>query len=72
MAGYKVISQNQTVELRADGRFVDVFEVTFETETGSSGMVKVPVAGYSAATVQAAIQPLADHMVAIDALGQEQ
>jgi hypothetical protein len=71
MAGYKVISQNQTVELRADGRFVDVMEVAFETETGSSGIVKVPLVGYSAETVQAAIQPLADHMVAIDKLGNE-
>ncbi len=71
MAGYKVISQTQTVELRGDGRFVDVFEVTFETETGSTGTVKVPVTGYSAETVRAAIQPLADHMVTIDRIGQE-
>lgn len=70
MAGYKVLAQNQTVELRADGRFVDVMEVTFETETGSTGTVKVPLAGYSSETVQATIQPMVDHMVAVDKLGQ--
>jgi len=71
MAGYKVVAQNQTVELRADGRFVDVMEVTFETETGSTGTVKVPIVGYSADTVRAAIQPVADHMVEIDRIGQQ-
>jgi hypothetical protein len=70
MAGWKVISQNQTVELRGDGRFVDVFEVTFETETGSTGTVKIPVQGYTAETVRAAVQPLADHMAEIDSIGQ--
>jgi len=69
MAGYKVISQNQTVELRGDGRFIDVMEVTFETESGSTGTVKVPVQGYSAETVRAAVQPLADHMTEIDSIG---
>jgi hypothetical protein len=71
MAGYKVVAQNQTVDLRADGRFVDVMEVTFETETGSTGTVKVPIVGYSADTVRAAIQPVADHMVEIDRIGQQ-
>lgn len=52
-AGYRVVSQRQTIELTPDGRFVDVMEVTAETPHGATFTVRVPLSAYTADTVAA-------------------
>lgn len=46
-ANYQVVAQRQTVDLGADGRFTDVIEVTYQTASGVTGSVRVPVATFT-------------------------
>lgn len=68
MAAFKILAQRQTSELTPDGRFIDVMEVSFEIETGDTGVVRVPVAVYTAASVAAAVSERAAQMLAVAAL----
>jgi hypothetical protein len=66
MAGqFKVISQRQSIELRADGSFQDVMEVTFETAGGATGVERFLLRDYTAETVSGVLQGRAEAMDAI-------
>ena len=45
--GWKIVAQRQTTDLTPDGRFLDIMEVTFETDEGVTGKVNVPVSAYN-------------------------
>lgn len=62
---WKVISQRQTVDLLPDGSVGQVVEVTFTLYDGTTGRVSVPVRGFSAQSVAAAIDAYADHLEAV-------
>jgi hypothetical protein len=69
-ARYRVTSQTPRPTFDNGGRAVDVFDVSFElVETGDRGMVSIPQRDFSAARVHEAIQPLANEMQAVRALG---
>jgi len=44
---WSIVAQRQTTDLTPDGRFVDIMEVTFETQEGVTGTVKLPLSSYS-------------------------
>jgi len=51
---WKVIDQRETVIMQGS-RFVDVLEVTFETDQGVVGTVDIPRSQYSPDTVRDAV-----------------
>lgn len=66
---FRVTSQRQTMNLTADGRFIDVIEVNFETLPNMSpGTVTIPVGQYSADAVSKAIMAQATEMIAVENL----
>ncbi len=66
---YVVVAQDEQTQYNADGTTTDVVRVTFKTvQSGQSLYVYVPVAGYDAAAVDAAIRPLAAQVDAVQAL----
>lgn len=54
--GYVVIAQRQLADVLADGRVGDVMEVTFQTTSGVTGSVRIPVDVYDAVTVDEVIR----------------
>ena len=52
---YTVTNQRQTTRLNG-GTFQDVMEVTFQTATGATGSVTLPLSQYTPANVKAAIE----------------
>lgn len=54
--GYVVLAQRQLADVLADGRVGDVMEVTFQTASGVTGSVRVPIDVYDAETVDALIR----------------
>lgn len=59
---YSILSREKTEELTPDGRFVDVYRVSFQLADGSTDFVRVPAATYSPAAVDAEIRRLiAEH-----------
>lgn len=65
---FKVLTQRPSSELTADGRFVDVMEITFEIPSGTVGTIQVPLAAYTAEAVQALLTDRATTMIAVEAL----
>lgn len=51
-----MIAQRQLADVLDDGRVGDVMEVTFRTNEGVTGSVRVPVDKYDVATVGAMIE----------------
>lgn len=66
--GYRVVSQRQTTELTADGRFGDVMEITFRTDGGTVGSVRIPLDRYSAQSARDAIDEYVTHIAAVESL----
>lgn len=67
-AGWSVTAQRQTTDLSPDGRFVDVIEVTFLTDGGTAGTVRVPERQYSPERVRELIQQRVDTITAVESL----
>ncbi len=65
--GYHVTSQRKTSEITAGGRFQDVYEVHFTTNSGTDGWVRIPVSKYTPAEVQSRIEA---EVAVIDAVHQ--
>lgn len=53
--GYTIIAQRQSITVDGAGGLRDVMEVTFRTPDGSTGVVRVPLEVYNAATVAALV-----------------
>lgn len=70
MAGlFKVISQRQSIEMRADGSFADVMEVTFETvPSGHTGVERFLLREYTPEHVSGVLSSRAETMEAITSL----
>lgn len=66
---YAVLSQRQHEQLLADGRFVAVMAVTFQTPAGVVGTVDVPLAQYTPEYVHAAISDYVERIEAVHRLG---
>ena len=62
---WTVIGQRQTTALDATGSFVQVVEVTFQTEAGHVGRVNIPVDRYGVETARTAIDAYADKLDAV-------
>lgn len=45
--GWHVTSQRQTTEITSGGRFADVMEVHFVTDSGTDGFIRVPLAKFN-------------------------
>lgn len=45
--GWHVTSQRQTTEITSGGRFQDVMEVHFQTDHGTEGSVRIPLARFT-------------------------
>lgn len=70
-AKYKVTSQSPRPTFDDNNRPIDVMDIGFEViETGDRAMISVPRNQYTAENVHAAIQPLANQMLAVRSLGQ--
>lgn len=65
---YTVISQRETSEVTPDGRFRRVMEVTFETASGVTASVQIPIDRYAPETVDAAIQEYAGRIEGVAGL----
>jgi benzoyl-CoA reductase/2-hydroxyglutaryl-CoA dehydratase subunit BcrC/BadD/HgdB len=68
-AAWAVDSQTETIGLDASGRPVEGIKVMFHTDKIPAASVFVPRAGYSAATVEAAIKGYLVHLQAVANLG---
>ncbi len=53
---WRIISQRQTSQLTADGRFQDVMEISVEIATGTVVQIQVPLSLYSAESVKSLIE----------------
>lgn len=70
-AQFKITGQSTRPTFDNNARPVDVFDISFEVMPhGDRGMVSIPVNQYTAESVLAAIQPLADQMEAVRNLGK--
>jgi hypothetical protein len=65
---WHVTNQRQTTALSSGGTFQDVMEVTFETTSGTTGSVRIPVATYSAQAVSDAINARVAQIDAVHSL----
>lgn len=54
--GYIVIAQRQLADVLADGRVGDVMEVTFQTSSGVTASIRVPVDSYTTDVVDEMIR----------------
>lgn len=67
-SGFTVLAQRQTTDFGPDGRFADVMEVTFQTDAGTVGKVRVPLSVYSADEVRRRIAAYVEHIAAVESL----
>lgn len=65
---WHVTSQRQTTALSSGGTFQDVMEVTFETTSGTTGSVRVPLSQYNPANVKSAIEARVEQIDAVHQL----
>lgn len=66
---YVILTQDQSEDLLPNGTFADVWRITFQGPSGTTGNVKVPANVYSPFTVDAAIQAALQNIEAVHALG---
>lgn len=66
---YRIVSQQNVSELTPDGRFVDVWEIRFETPSGVSGLVRIPTQQYAPEVVDVAIEDEVQRIEAVQQLG---
>lgn len=62
---YKVTNQRQTTAL-TNGQFVDVEEITFQTTSGTTGSVKIPISRLK--TVDYVKEVIETRVAALDAV----
>lgn len=65
---WSITGQRQTTDLGPDGRFVDVWEITYQTTSGRSGSVRVPKAQYTADRVRQLVDAEVAEILAVDDL----
>jgi hypothetical protein len=53
--GWHVTSQRKTTEITSGGRFQDVMEIHFATDSGTDGYVRIPTAKFTPDHVREAI-----------------
>lgn len=68
---YTITAQEQREELTPDGRFIEVWNVSFEAPNGTHSSVKVPVTEYTPAQVDQLIQAQLQTVMGVHALGEE-
>lgn len=68
---YTITAQEQREELTPDGRFVEVWNVSFTSPSGTHSSVKVPAPEYTPANVDALIQAQLHAVESVHALGEE-
>lgn len=66
--GWRVTSQRQTTELTPDGRFQDVMEISFQLDSGTVGLVRVPLIAYNPDRVKELIDQQAQTLTAVENL----
>lgn len=67
-ADYTITGQRQTTALSSGGSFQDVMEVSFQTTTGVSGKINVPLSQYSAEHVKGLIEARVERINAVNKL----
>lgn len=65
---WRVVSQRQSSDITADGRFQEVMEVTVETVTGTSLLVRIPLSQYSAEVAKQLIEQRVSDALAVEEL----
>jgi hypothetical protein len=65
---WHVVSQRQTSDITADGRFVQVMEVTVETASGTTFSIRVPEAAYDEDSVRQLIEARVAQILAVENL----
>ena len=68
---YKITSQEKTQQLTPDGRFVDVWRVSFEAPNGTHTYIEIPVSEYDPATVDSKIEEELETIMGVHELGPE-
>lgn len=68
---YTITAQEKTEELTPDGRFVEVWRVSFEAPNGTHASIKVPIGEYTTANVDALIEAQLDTIMGVHALGEQ-
>ncbi len=63
--GYQIVAQRQSVTVDRAAQLRDVMEVTFQTTDGTTGTVRIPLEGYSAAAVASAIAERVGQIAAV-------
>lgn len=66
---YRITSQTKMEDLTPDGRFVEVWEIRFETPSGTQGFVKVPGNIYEPAVVDRVVQDEVQRIETVNQLG---
>lgn len=68
---YTITSQTKTQQLTPDGRFINVWRVTFEAPNGTHTFIEVPEPEYNAAQVDALIEAELDTIMGVHTLGEQ-
>lgn len=66
--GWRVVAQQQREDLTANGTFHKVWDVTFETASGTRGLVTIPERLYTEENVRAEIESKVSTISAIENL----
>lgn len=68
---YAITSQTKTQQLTPDGRFINVWRVTFEAPNGTHTFIEVPENEYTPANVDVLIEAELDNIMGVHTLGAE-
>lgn len=66
---YTITSQTKTQQLTPDGRFINVWRVTFEAPQGTHTFVEIPEPEFTPANVDAVIEAELDNIMGVHTLG---
>lgn len=66
---YTITSQTKTQQLTPDGRFINVWRVTFEAPNGTHTFIEVPEPEFTAAVVDSLIEAELDTIMGVHTLG---
>ena len=68
---YKITAQEKTQQLTPDGRFVDVWRVSFEGPNGYHSFIEIPVSEFEPANVDRLIEVELDNIMGVHELGPQ-
>ncbi len=68
---YTITSQTKTQQLTPDGRFINVWRVTFEAPNGTHTFIEVPEPEFNPANVDRLIEQELDTIMGVHTLGEE-